>query len=1199
MNSLNDAEKKLRQVKTIIPLKVEAPKDFEGFKNLVLTLKEQTGRSLEVQFSPQNNLLRMYDTTNQVLFHIELNPTISDRWGTILSQLGSAVTLIDDINKKEWGFFAFDSIGVAGKIAAGAILLDRGRPVYNLIRFTTTTLKFGTTATRLSQPVLGALFGFGVDVVISTVVDQAKLAYFADATNKSYKDSKILDAIDKIEAIKGMALESVLIEIRRENSKKYYKTTDLYKIEQRVGAKVLSDIISGKTPVKVYKTEKTLFVETTEEGFHFSSDNQASFKLSIPLPQRAEYKADLTASISFTETLFSTNFNPAQPLNPVATQVLPSPVRQQIEAVRQVETPSPRKSWFKQLVEWAKDFFSNVSVSFGDTPILQGTPDRPVVIGIRGTVIHADKQVSGHVVTPNPPPRPIELEAPSTVCIGRDPLLLDLNRDGRILLTNTFDNSAFFDLDGDGFAQKTGWVGPDDGLLVWDRNANGLIDHGGELFGSATQTGFEMLRGYDVNGDRLMNVQDALWQHLRVWRDANQDGVSDPNELFSLGHFDVTGINLNDTPVNTIDHLNQVLAQASYITSSGQQYLAQDVIFSSQTQLTVWNGDYALTAQALTLPWLNGFGQVKDLQLVVSENPEVAAFVSSLASLSNSQELWHAMDPLLERWSGVARADYPSTLDWQLGVMAKFSGFTVQGVLPNATTPLALNTQAGFAMFKNFVYVAFLAQTPLGEFFGLEYQPQSGDVVFNPNTLGSRLLDGLAYGDTLRASLEIAQYFWSTNRLDANALQQLATQQGYGDVFLRHLNNAFSFLQGSNITPTNLGVPVWMTGTQGDDTLTGSFGDDVMFGGQGNDTYVYESGNDTLSDEFNHTYQQLDWIPVRRRFLFVTWTTYEPRWTTRVVPLNGGHDTLMFAPGITVEDLMFSRSAEGAHLVISRPSTNDSIRLLNFFSSTLAGIDNFRFDDGRLLTREDIFRRGVVMTGTSAADVMSAWQDIGSELRGGAGNDVLTGNVLNDRLVGAEGNDRLDDMRGGKDTLLAGEGNDFLRNWYGTGDVLNAGAGNDEVYNAFTPDASVDLGEGDDRFLESYSANTVVVGGTGNDTMESIYSGANTYVFTPGDGQDTIIDFDYAQDTIQFRPGVSAQTLWLERQGADLITRYGAGDAITHKHFFAHAGWQSFHYRFHDTSTLLPHALGIARSGTPNSDTLVAWGRAFAPKMSA
>jgi hypothetical protein len=77
--------------------------------------------------------------------------------------------------------------------------------------------------------------------------------------------------------------------------------------------------------------------------------------------------------------------------------------------------------------------------------------------------------------------------------------------------------SPLFDLDGDGFAEQTGWVRPDDGLLAYDQNGNGTIDAIGELFGSPTTSGFADLDAHDGNADGVINAQDAIFSDLRVW----------------------------------------------------------------------------------------------------------------------------------------------------------------------------------------------------------------------------------------------------------------------------------------------------------------------------------------------------------------------------------------------------------------------------------------------------------------------------------------------------------------------------------------------------------------------------------------------------------------------------------------------------------------------------------------------------------
>ena len=93
-----------------------------------------------------------------------------------------------------------------------------------------------------------------------------------------------------------------------------------------------------------------------------------------------------------------------------------------------------------------------------------------------------------------------------------------------------------FDFDGDGFAEYTEWISDTQGLLVWDRNQNGVIDDGKELFGDysvlnsgkSSKDGFEALADFDTNGDGCVDASDDGWSKLRVWMD-NGDGSAQKN----------------------------------------------------------------------------------------------------------------------------------------------------------------------------------------------------------------------------------------------------------------------------------------------------------------------------------------------------------------------------------------------------------------------------------------------------------------------------------------------------------------------------------------------------------------------------------------------------------------------------------------------------------------------------------------------
>jgi hypothetical protein len=110
-------------------------------------------------------------------------------------------------------------------------------------------------------------------------------------------------------------------------------------------------------------------------------------------------------------------------------------------------------------------------------------------------------------------------------------------------------NGVRFDLDGDGTLDRVAWThqDSDDAFLALDRNGNGRIDNGSELFGNNTpayadlpvkaKTGFEALKlleapAYGLSrADLIIDERDAVFARLLLWTDRNHNGISEPDEL--------------------------------------------------------------------------------------------------------------------------------------------------------------------------------------------------------------------------------------------------------------------------------------------------------------------------------------------------------------------------------------------------------------------------------------------------------------------------------------------------------------------------------------------------------------------------------------------------------------------------------------------------------------------------------------------
>ena len=167
------------------------------------------------------------------------------------------------------------------------------------------------------------------------------------------------------------------------------------------------------------------------------------------------------------------------------------------------------------------------------------------------------------------------------------PIILDLNGDG--VRTQSIDAGVKFDLFDDGVAISTGWVSGGDGLLVLDRNHDGQIKDGSELFGSATRLsngekasdGYAALRELDSNGDGTISSDDAIYGDLRVWVDSNSDGISGAGETKTLAELGIAKINLNATAGTDTDNGNILGLTSSYETTDGVTHDAADVWFQA------------------------------------------------------------------------------------------------------------------------------------------------------------------------------------------------------------------------------------------------------------------------------------------------------------------------------------------------------------------------------------------------------------------------------------------------------------------------------------------------------------------------------------------------------------------------------------------------------------------------------------------
>jgi len=179
-------------------------------------------------------------------------------------------------------------------------------------------------------------------------------------------------------------------------------------------------------------------------------------------------------------------------------------------------------------------------------------------------------------------------EAPKfPTCMG-SPLVLDLTGDG--IEPTAPATGVRFDLLGHGELQ-TSWVKGDDALLALDRNNNGRIDSGAELFGEASSglphdNGFDALAELDSNRDGKLDRADVMFRKLLVWQDVNSDGVSQRSEMRTLRKAGIRSLDLSPSESGKVidRHGNDLSLRASFTRADGSSGAMVDVFFVTAQQ---------------------------------------------------------------------------------------------------------------------------------------------------------------------------------------------------------------------------------------------------------------------------------------------------------------------------------------------------------------------------------------------------------------------------------------------------------------------------------------------------------------------------------------------------------------------------------------------------------------------------------------
>lgn len=739
----------------------------------------------------------------------------------------------------------------------------------------------------------------------------------------------------------------------------------------------------------------------------------------------------------------------------------------------------------------------------------------------------------------------------------RDPLVIHLNGGAGVehIPIDDEHQAVYFDLDKNGFAERTAWIGSNDGFLALDRNGNGTIDDGGELFsdrvtlknGEESGSGFVALKDLDDNNDGVIDEKDSAFKELTVWIDANQDGKSE-GELHSLEELGIKSISLDHTEITdpehefgvTVTEISTVTFADGRTTSISENWF--DVLTFDTVEVNMFgDGTYALSS----------FGNLMSIDNALA-NDEMGVLAEMLEKFNNSDDYVEKRiltKKILYFISGATdiKADSRgSTMDARdLHVIETIMGvdsFIGAGGEANPNSNAAAILKNLYAKFEELYFLILNSECDTTEDFDIigEVLDENGNIVLDmdiinkyfkdrANTDGSaddvicslcsylRVYDNAHKTNYLRqfrnenpeAAESIDKYLGLTiilgtdekDTLNGTSSNELFWAENGDDIINASSGNDIIYGENGNDTINAGNGNDIVYGDDGNDIIDGGYGDDTIYGGNdddtingdnGNDTLYGENGNDTINGEKgNDTIYGGDGDDV----------------------INGGlgDDVIHGGDG---NDTYYINENHGNDIIYDSEGRNTII----FSDDILAEDYNITVD----------INGGFILTHKKTGETVSLpdfiknpllydfqFADENGVLGGGDSQSVVEGTDDNDKISVSGGfniiygYDNDDIINGGEnlDFIYGGNGNDTIHG--GNGLNIIFGEDGDDTITDGKGDSYLDGGNGNDTIFGGFG-NDVIIGGSGDDEL---HGEDGNDVIAGNDGDDLLYGED-GNDTL-------------------------------------------------------------------------------------
>ena len=577
-----------------------------------------------------------------------------------------------------------------------------------------------------------------------------------------------------------------------------------------------------------------------------------------------------------------------------------------------------------------------------------------------------------------------------------DPLILDINGDGYDISSKK--EGAYFDLNGDGFAEKINWT-TTDAILAIDKNGNGNIDNGNEVFGDffilengkRAKNGFEALAQYDENGDGIIDVNDVVFSELLLWVDSNGNGSVDEGELSRLSDYGITYISLNYEEINGATDSEAVIGNESVFgyedgseSKVGEMWVSSD-LYDAMEKISI-----ELADNVSGLPDVRSFGNVHSLHtaMALDETGRLRQLVESFVTETSRagrlalvdeilEMLCHTEDIASDSRGGYIDAAHLAVIEAMLG--KDFVG--VDGKNPNRDAAAVLNQV--YDKIADVYYFALLGSEVFEhiELIG-ERKDDNGNISYDLDIFNKYMVFGMKMGFIDESTFaDVAAYlnYYSTAMLGDHSLYLEFRDfvDTYANEYIDMVDNAaYDAIIGTKDSDD-------LSGTSGDDLIFAGSGDDVISGESGNDLLFGEAGNDTI-----YGYSGNDILDGGAGD-DILYGGYDN--DTYIFGRGYGHDTIdeqnknslndkvRFKDGITADDIEISR--EGDDMILTVRDTGDSLRIVKQYSSSYYRIETFEFADGTV-AEVDLSKCefNILVEGTSYEDTIQSTTDILNDL---------------------------------------------------------------------------------------------------------------------------------------------------------------------------------------------------------------------------